>query len=123
MEILPYGIVSCCTPVRSRPGLLGTPNRITEPVGHPQDDLGAGCVTRFRINVLGSSRGERYKQHNKLDKIYALADFVRALPEDPRALVLFVDAYDVLLAAQPIVLVAARQEEMGRFDRCIISTL
>jgi hypothetical protein len=72
---------------------------------------------------LGSSRGERYKQHNKLDKIYALADFVRALPEDPRALVLFVDAYDVLLAAQPIVLVAARQEEMGRFDRCIISTL
>ena len=65
----------------------------------------------FRLNVLGEGRRENFERDRFLDKLWALKDFMagvmNATAEDMRThtLILFLDAYDVLINGTPRTLV------------------
>ena len=73
--------------------------------------MAASAAARaFRLNVLGEGRQENFEREMYLDKLWALAEFVDAVDRanagpdrdrSTRSLILFVDAYDVLVTGSP----------------------
>ena len=55
----------------------------------------------FSLNVIGRTRQDAYKEVWQLDKAWALRDFLRAVPDEPHAIVAMLDAYDVLMNGSP----------------------
>lgn len=59
----------------------------------------------FRVNVLG--RASRFRKHGWPDRVWTLRKFTKMIPDDPNAIVVFMDAYDIILNSSPRKLVAA----------------
>jgi hypothetical protein len=55
----------------------------------------------FPLNVLGTNRQQRFKENGLLDKLWALQEFVDALPVHSDIIVAFVDAYDTIFNGSP----------------------
>lgn len=55
----------------------------------------------FPLNVLGTNRKHLFKENGLLDKLWALKEFVDALPVHPDIIVAFVDAYDTIFNGSP----------------------
>jgi hypothetical protein len=55
----------------------------------------------FELNVLGKKREGQWAIYGYLDKFWALREFVSLLSDEPHAIIVFVDAYDVLITAGP----------------------
>ena len=59
----------------------------------------------FELNILGKKREAQWEIYSYLDKFWALREFISLLSNEPNAIVIFADAYDVLFTAGPRTLV------------------
>ena len=55
----------------------------------------------FELNILGRKREDQWALHGYMDKFRALREFLELISSEPRAIVVFADAYDVLFTAGP----------------------
>ena len=55
----------------------------------------------FPLNIIGTNRKQQFKENGPLDKLWALQDFLNALPVHSDIIVAFVDAYDSIFNGSP----------------------
>jgi hypothetical protein len=55
----------------------------------------------FELNILGKKRQDQWNIYSYLDKLWALREFLELLRDDPKAIVVFADAYDVIFIDTP----------------------
>ena len=59
----------------------------------------------FRINVLGQA--SRFRKYGWPDRVWTLRKFTKIIPDEPNAIVVFMDSYDSIINSSPQRLVAA----------------
>jgi hypothetical protein len=55
----------------------------------------------YELNILGRKREDQWAVYSYLDKFRAFGEFLTLLSDEPQAIVIFADAYDVLFTAEP----------------------